>query len=156
MQHPPLPQSISDKFRWWVFVSIALIVFLHAYNLQQRFLQPWTTVGEPLTPTAFTEYFLAGAFLRFLIPVLFAISGYLYALHDPAPNRAASNGAASNGARVRRRIRTLLLPYFIWSTIAMAFTYVMELFPSTRNLVFTSGIAYIDPHRRLLHDYRWN
>jgi hypothetical protein len=35
----------------------------------------------------------------------------------------------------------------------MTATYIMELFPSTRNLVFTSGIAYLDDQRRLLHDY---
>jgi hypothetical protein len=35
-------------------------------------------------------------------------------------------------------------------------TYILELFPVTRNLVFSSGIAYIDDKRRLLHDYHWN
>jgi fucose 4-O-acetylase-like acetyltransferase len=122
-----------------------LIVFLHGYNLEQRFLQPWTTVQERLTPTAFTEYFMANGVLRFLIPMLFAISGFLYALHDSAPN----------GRRLRRRIRTLLLPYLVWSTVAMTMTWLLELFPYTRNVVFTSGIAYLDDHRRLLHDYRW-
>jgi fucose 4-O-acetylase-like acetyltransferase len=140
-----LTNSISDKFKWWVFISIILIVFLHGYNLQQRFLQPWTTVQEALTPTTFTEYFIANGVLRFLIPMLFAISGFLYALHDQAPN----------SRRIRRRLRTLLLPYLMWSTFAIIMTWLLELFPYTRNLVFTSGIAYIDNHRRLLHDYRW-
>ena len=140
-----LSKPISDKFRWWVFIAIVSVVSLHSYNLQQRFLQPWTTVREKLTPTGFTEYFIANGLLRFLIPMLFAISGYLYTLHDSAPN----------GRRFRRRIRTLLLPYLAWSTFAMVMTYVMELFPYTRNLVFTSRIAYLDDNRLLLHDYRW-
>jgi fucose 4-O-acetylase-like acetyltransferase len=142
----PLPASISDKCRFWSFVSILLIVFLHSYNLQQRFLQPWTTVQEKLTPTSFTEYFVANGLLRFLIPILFAISGFLYALHDPTPN----------SQRFQRRLRSLLLPYLVWSTLTMTMTYMMELFPYGRQIVFTSGIAYIDQHRRLLHDYHWN
>lgn len=140
-----MEKAISDKFRWWVFISILLIVFLHGYNLQQRFLQPWTIVREPFTPTGFAEYFVANGLLRFLIPMLFAISGFLYALHDSAPNVK----------RIPRRIRGLLLPYLIWSTFAMAMTYIMEMFPYARHLVFTSGIAYVDDQRRLLHDYRW-
>jgi len=143
--YPGLSAAISEKFKWWVFISIVLIVFLHGYNLQQRFLQPWTTVYEALTPTTFTEYFLANGVLRFLIPMLFAISGFLYALHDTMPN----------GRRIRRRLRALLLPYLIWSTFAIVMTWLLELFPYTRHIVFTSGIAYIDDRRRLLHDYRW-
>ena len=145
MQQGALPESLSTKFSWWVFTSIALIVFLHGYDLQQRFLQPWTTVQEKLTATAFAEYFIANGLLRFLIPMLFAISGFLYASRDSVPNLT----------RMRRRARTLLLPYLLWSSFALAMTYVMELFPYTRNLVFTSGIAYLDDKRRLLHDYRW-
>jgi fucose 4-O-acetylase-like acetyltransferase len=145
MQQVMLPEALSDKFRWCVFVSVVLIVFLHGYNLEQRFLQPWTTVQERLTPTSFTEYFMANGVLRFLIPMLFAISGFLYALHDSGPT----------GRRVRRRIRTLLLPYLVWSTVAMTMTYILEIFPYTRNIVFTSGIAHLDAHRWLLHDYRW-
>jgi len=142
---PPLPKPISDKFRWWVFMSIALIVFLHGYNLQQRYLRPWTIVQEKLTPTGFVEYLVANGLLRFLIPMLFAISGYLYAQHDSAPT----------GPRIRKRIRTLLVPYLAWSALAMTMTYVLELFPCTRGMVLSSGIAYIDNNRRLLHDYHW-
>jgi len=120
-------------------------VFLHGYNLQQRYLRPWTIVQEKLTPTGFVEFFVANGLLRFLIPMLFAISGYLHANFDSAPT----------GPRIRKRIRTLLVPYLAWSALAMAMTYILELFPSTRGMVLSSGIAYIDDNRRLLHDYHW-
>jgi surface polysaccharide O-acyltransferase-like enzyme len=145
MKMDVLSKSISEKFKFWSFISIVLIVFLHSYNLQQRYLRPWTTVQEKLTPTGFTEYFVANGILRPCVPILFAISGFLYALHDSVPNRK----------RLPKRIRTLVLPYLAWSALAIALTYCMELSPYTRSLVLSSRIAYIDSTRMLLHDYYW-
>jgi len=135
----------SRKFRFWSFVSMFLLVFVHGYNLDIRYLQPWTTPGEPLTVTTFTQYFLANGIFRFRIPMLFIISGYLYALHDNRPYKQ----------RTKKRLRTLLLPYLIWSAAGFAFTYVLEMFPFTRSIIETSQIVQIDDNRTLLHDYRW-
>lgn len=133
----------SQKFRFWSFVSMFLLVFVHGYNLDIRYLQPWTAPGEPLTFTTFTQYFLANGIFRFRIPMLFIISGFLYALHDNCPY----------GQRTKKRLRTLLLPYLIWSLVGFAFTYFLEMFPYTRSLVEGSHIVQIDEERNLLHDY---
>lgn len=133
----------SQKFRFWSFVSMFLLVFVHGYNLDIRYLQPWTTPGEPLTFTTFTQYFLANGIFRFRIPMLFIISGFLYALHDDRPY----------GQRTKKRLRTLLFPYLIWSLVGFAFTYILEMFPYTRSLVECSHIVQIDEERNLLHDY---
>jgi fucose 4-O-acetylase-like acetyltransferase len=135
----------SKKFRFWSFVSMFLLVFVHGYNLHERYMQPWTIPGEPLTFTAFTEYFLANGIFRFRIPMLFIISGFLYALHDYRPYKERTN----------KRLRTLLLPYLIWSAVGFAFTYLLELFPYGSSLVANSHIVQIDDQRMLLHDYRW-
>jgi len=45
------------------------------------------------------QYLLANGLLRFRIPILFAISGYLFAWRD--------DGTAPYGARLVRRVRTL-------------------------------------------------
>mgnify|MGYP002079423350 CR=1 FL=1 len=135
----------SRKFRFWAFVSMFLLVFVHGYNLHDRYMQPWTTPGEVFTLTAFIEYFLANGIFRFRIPMLFIISGYLFAMHDYRPY----------GERTRKRLKTLLLPYLIWSAVGFAFTYGLELFPYTRDIVSVSNIVRIDDHRALLHDYQW-
>jgi fucose 4-O-acetylase-like acetyltransferase len=122
-----------------------LLVFVHGYNLDVRYMQPWTIPGEPLNITTFTEYFLANGIFRFRIPMLFIISGFLYALHDHRPY----------GQRTKKRLRTLLLPYLIWSAAGFAFTYFLEMFPYTREIVTSSNIVRIDDSRALLHDYRW-
>lgn len=140
-----LSPFLSQKFKFWSFVSMLLLVFVHGYNLEQRYLQPWTTPTEPISFTAFTEYFFANGIFRFRIPMLFIISGYLFSLHD----------GQSHWQRIRKRAKTLLLPYLLWSAFALALVYVIELFPSTKELVTSSHVMQIDDKRMLLHDYKW-
>ena len=135
----------SQKFRFWGFVSMVLLVFVHGYNLNQGYLQPWTRPNEPMTITAFVEYFLANGIFRFRIPMLFIISGYLFAIHDNKPHRF----------RISNRVRTLLYPYLIWSAFGLLLTYVLELFPYSRNLVAATRMMQIDETRTLLHHYHW-
>lgn len=140
-----LSDFTSKKFKFWSFISMVLLVFVHGYNLDIRYMQPWTIPGQNMSLTAFIEYFLANGIFRFRIPMLFIISGYLYALYDQKPYKQRTN----------KRLRTLLVPYLIWSAIGIILTYVIELFPFGRELVADSGIVQIDETRKLLHDYRW-
>ncbi len=136
---------ISQKFKFWSFVSMILLVFVHGYNLQQRYLQPFTIVEEPLTFNTYLQYFLANGILRFRIPMLFVISGFLYALHDTKPY----------GQRTIKRLRTLGLPYILWSAIALLFTYLLEMYQPTKALVESSHLMQIDEKRLFLHEYKW-
>jgi len=140
-----LSDFVSRKFRFWSFISMVLLVFVHGYNLDIRYMQPWTIPGQSMTLTAFTEYFLANGIFRFRIPMLFIISGFLFALHDQKPYKQRTN----------KRLRTLLLPYLIWSAIGIIFTLILESFPVGRELVSSSHIVQIDDTRQLLHDYHW-
>jgi surface polysaccharide O-acyltransferase-like enzyme len=106
----------SQKFRFFSFLAMVLLVYVHGYDLNERYLQPWSFVDESLTVTTFTEYLLANGLFRFRIPILFIISGYLFALGDAQPY----------GARVRKRARTLLVPYLLWSAIGLAFTGLLQ------------------------------
>jgi len=122
-----------------------LLVFVHSYNLHVNYLQPWTIPGERMTVTTFSQYFIANGILRFRIPMLFIISGYLYALHDSKPYKE----------RTRKRLRTLLVPYLIWSAFGLILTYVIELFPYTKHIIEQTQFMQIDEHRTLLHQYKW-
>lgn len=140
-----LSEFTSKKFKFWSFISMVLLVFVHGYNLDVRYMQPWTIPGQSMSLTAFTEYFLANGIFRFRIPMLFIISGYLFALHDQKPYKQRTN----------KRLRTLLIPYLVWSAIGILFTYLLESFPTGRDLVTSSHIVQIDDTRQLLHDYHW-
>jgi fucose 4-O-acetylase-like acetyltransferase len=125
-----MDQFTSQKFRFYAFISMVLLVFVHGYNLNDRFLLAFSVVHEPLTLNAFTQYFLANGMLRFRIPMLFIISGYLFALRDDKPYEE----------RVQKRLRTLLLPYVLWSAIGLALTFLLEHWAFTREAVAQSGL----------------
>lgn len=135
----------SQKFRFWAFISMVLLVFVHGYNLNQGYLQPWTIPGEPLTITSFTEYWLANGIFRFRIPMLFIISGYLFAMGDDKPHNE----------RASKRVKTLLYPYLTWSAVALLLTYVLELFDYSKNIVAATKLMQLDAGRTLLHQYHW-
>lgn len=95
-----MDRFLSQKFRFYSFVCISLLLYVHGYNLQETYLTPYSVVKEPLTFTAFIEYFLANGALRFRIPLLFIISGYIYALQDNKPYEQ----------RIKTRFITLIIP----------------------------------------------
>jgi fucose 4-O-acetylase-like acetyltransferase len=135
----------SQKFKFWAFVSMVLLVFVHGYNLNQGYLQPWTMPGEPLTVTTFTEYWLSNGIFRFRIPMLFIISGYLFALSDNKPYKQ----------RAAKRVKTLLYPYLIWGAFGLLLTFVLEFFPYGRNVVAATHMMQLGESRNLLHQYHW-
>lgn len=137
----------SQKFKFWSFVSMVLLVFVHGYNIDIRYMSPVTILNEPLTWTSFTEFFFANGIFRFRIPMLFAISGYLYALYDNKPN----------GPRIKKRAMTLLVPYLLISAITMLAFYLLELYSPARAAIAASHVAQIDREglRLTVHDYYW-
>lgn len=140
-----LSDANSKRFRFWSFVSMVLLVFVHGYNLDIRFLHPATMPGEPMTFTAFFEYWTANGLLRFRIPMLFLISGYLFAMHDHVPQ----------GQRMKKRLRTLLVPYLLWSAAGFALVAAMELTVLGTDILRTTRMLQIDENTILLSDYTW-
>ena len=142
---PParLDPFLSQKLRFWSLVTMVLLIYVHAYNLHPRYLQPFTPVQEALGPGTWLQYLLANGLLRFRIPILFAISGYLFARRD---------GAEPHGQRVRRRLRTLGLPYLLWSGLWLLAAWVLEQFPVTKQAVIDAEISPFWP-RQLLSQY---
>ncbi len=121
---------ISQKFRFYSFVCIAALLFVHGYNLNETYLVPFSIVKERLTFTTFFEYFMANGILRFRIPLLFIISGYIFAMQDYKPYTE----------RVRKRFKTLMIPYFIWSAVGLAITFLWQQFPVTAEAVRLSQL----------------
>ncbi|TGD81761.1 acyltransferase family protein [Hymenobacter wooponensis] len=143
---PParLDSFLSQKLRFWSLVAMVLLVYVHAYNLHPRYLQPWTPVEEPLSVGAWLQYFLANGLFRFRIPILFAISGYLFAHHD---------SRAPHKVRVKRRVQTLLVPYLLWSALGLGLTWAMEQYPATRQVVLDAGLSIFGPQNPFVSNY---
>jgi fucose 4-O-acetylase-like acetyltransferase len=133
----PISRFLSHKFRFYTFICIALLLFVHGYNLNEGYLEPSTTVREPLTFTTWFEYFMANGILRFRIPMLFIISGYIYAMKDKAPY----------GLLVSKRATTLIVPYLLWSAIGLLVTYLWQQHPVTARAVSEAGIDQLGDNR---------
>ena len=143
-----MPASVdlfsSQKFRFWFFASMILLLFVHSYNLNQRYLQPFSIVSERLTVNSFIQYFLSNGLFRFFIPVLFSISGYLYAAHDDRGYKRS----------ISKRVRTIVVPYLVWSTAGLAITYILEISSYSREIVRATQLLTLPDNRVLIHDYK--
>ncbi len=128
---------ISQKFRFYSFVSISLLLFVHGYNLKETYLEPFSLVKERITFTTFFEYFLANGVLRFRLPLLFIISGYIFALQDYQPY----------GRRIKKRFKTLVIPYLIWSALGIAMTYLWQQNTLTAQAVFAAQLDQLGDNR---------
>ena len=132
-----MDRFLSQKFRFYSFVCISLLLYVHGYNLLETFLTPFSLVKEPLTFTTFIEYFLANGALRFRIPLLFIISGYIYALQDYKPYEQ----------RIKKRFITLIIPFLIWSAVGIAITYLCQQFPVTAKAVKDAQLDQMGDNR---------
>jgi len=135
----------QPKIQMLVFFSMVMLLFVHSYNLNLRYLQPFTIVGEKLTVTSFVEYLFSNGLFRFFIPLFFSISGWLYAAHDDRPYRKS----------IGRRFQNLIVPYLIWSAVGLLFTYILEFSFYGRNIVLKTQLMTLSNNRILLHDYKW-
>lgn len=128
---------VSQKFRFYSFISIALLLFVHGYNLKITYLLPFSLVSEKLTITTFTEYLFANGLLRFRLPMLFAISGYIYAMQDYKIYKE----------RIKKRFTTLIIPFLIWSAVGLLLTYILQQFPLTAKAVYDSQLDQLKDNR---------
>lgn len=130
-------KALSQKFRFFTFLCIALLAYVHGYNLENTYLAPYSTVDEPLTFTSFFEYFIANGILRFRIPLLFMISGYLYATYDHRPYLQ----------QVQKRFQTLIIPFLLWSALGLALTFLLQQFHYTAEVVYRSQLDQLGDNR---------
>jgi fucose 4-O-acetylase-like acetyltransferase len=128
---------LSQKFRFYSFVCIALLTLVHGYNLRVGYLQAFSMVDEPLTFTTFIEFLLANGLLRFRIPLLFIISGYIFSIQDSKPYPVI----------IKRRFTTLMIPFFIWSAVGLLITYLLQQFPVTAEAVKASSMDQLGDNR---------
>lgn len=114
--------ELSHKISNMAFVCACLVVLIH--------------IGSPTTEGSFEWWcsqFLKNGVCRIAVPFFFVTAGYFLA------GKAGEQGWWV--AAVSKRIRTLLLPYMVWSLVAIAYTVSLVLVanlladaPLTRNL----------------------
>lgn len=104
--HPPSPKIdavLSEKLVGVSFLTACFVVVLHAYSN--------SLLGSGLASDWFI-LFVGWTLPTFAVPIFFVISGYLLGVKS-------ANGTAEGwyGKSVKKRLRTLLVPYFLWCTV---------------------------------------
>ena len=103
-----VPAYFSQKLKVLSFFTMIAVVFIHAYNYTDTFLQPMTRISEGMYAPAMVEYFFANALTRFAVPVYFLISGYLFFAG------IEEFKVLDYLKKIKSRVISLLVPYTFW------------------------------------------
>ncbi len=106
-------EYLSKKIAFLALVSMIAVVFVHAYNYTDTFLQPHTLITEGLHPIACIEYAVSNALTRFAVPMFFMVSGFLFFF-------GKDFGARTYVKQVGKRCRSVLSVFVIFSVLSFA------------------------------------
>ena len=100
-----------NKIQVYSFFSSLLVIFIHAFNLN--------TYGiDKSNPIVYwIEMIISQDIGLLAVPMFFVISGFLFF-------RTVSD-YGSITVKQKKRIKTLLIPYLLWTTIYMLFFFVL-------------------------------
>lgn len=109
-----MSQYLSDKIRVLSFVSIMLVLYIHSgFHADEIYGMPQVD---------FVQRLISGILGQLAVPLFFIISGFLFFLKTP-------NGLASIFSKMRKRVRTLLIPYLIGCTFFVVFLQIVSMLP---------------------------
>lgn len=95
---------------------MVLLVVIHGYNLNNRVLSPNQLQLNDFTFTNFVEFFIANALLRFRIPLLMTISGFLL----------AQSSVTSYVDMIVKKMRTLIVPFILIASTSLLLCFAIE------------------------------
>ncbi len=123
-------KELSRKFTVISFLSMVLVVILHANNMVINL-----SSGNIIVPKGYNSLiqdFFTQGISRIAVPLFFIISGYLYFLNI--------KGTFSEfKSKIGKRIKTILIPYLFWSGWGLAFYTILQSHPMAQNF-FTNGL----------------
>ena len=122
---------LSDKLRIISLISMIMVVFLHSNNIIVKYNSG--NINYSGGYSAFLQNFISDGITRIAVPVFFCISGYLFFLNFRGTIEAFI-------LKYRKRAKSLLLPYLLWSIWGLFIYYIIQLFPQSKNF-FTDELV---------------
>ncbi|HSL95501.1 MAG TPA: acyltransferase [Thermoleophilia bacterium] len=136
----PLSPFLSTKLRLLTWIAVVAVVWVHAYNLGSR-----ARLGENAPDMAgapgvagFVQYFISQALARWPAALLFAISGFLFF-------RSLVPAADQFLAKYKRRVRTLAVPFLLWSAWGVTLYVVLHALPLASGYVSAGALERLTP-----------
>ena len=122
----PISKHLSTKLRVVTVLLVVAVLAVHAYNMASRFAGAENAVDLTGAPgvAGFIEYFIAQTLCRSPAAALFAISGFLF-FHNLAPHWP------DYARKFRRRLRTVVVPFLLWSALSLALYLVLQALPGS-------------------------
>ncbi len=134
-----MSKYLSRKIKFISVFAMAAVVFIHAYNCKDLFLTPTTRISEGLNFTAMFEYFFSNEMFRFAVPLFFMISGFLFFFKY-------QNTRECYLYKLKKRFRSLLLPYLIWCLLSGILMTVLSNIELFKGLDIVKEKAFDLPH----------
>lgn len=118
------------------FISIVFVLYIHSQFTQDEIAGMHTN--------DYIQTFWSGMVGRCAVPLFYMISGYLFFLNVP-------NGMQSVFGKIRKRVRTLLIPYIIGCLFFVGFYVIVEMMPGTSRFLNNSMMSiFQQPLAKLL------
>jgi len=136
-----MDKYLSVKLRVISFFLIVLVIFLHAYNLPLEKHTGNTILHQGYS--SYVQYFFTQGITRVAVPLFFAISGYLFFL-------GITGKRDEFLIKMKKRLKTIAIPYLLWSLAGLLFNYILQQFPFSRRF-FTHKLFADYSATELLH-----
>lgn len=130
-----MSQYLSDKIRVLSFFSIMLVLYIHSgFHADEIYGMPQVD---------FVQHLISGILGQLAVPLFFIISGYLFFLRVPG-------GLASIISKMRKRVRTLLIPYLIGCSFFVVFLQLVSMMPGAGKYMNSVSSFFSMPFGELL------
>lgn len=107
-----MKKQLSNKFKNISLILTILVVFLHAYNLEESNLVK--------NANSFIQNFISYGICTIAVPMFFMISGYLFFYNFESSVKSWLN-------KYKKRFKSLVVPFVIWCVGWMLILYLIQL-----------------------------
>ncbi len=123
---------LSLKLKILSLLAVFLVVFHHAYNLD---IGPAREVVSPLN-FGIQHFLSQGGFASVAVPFFFLISGILFFFNF------TSFSYQWYLEKLKKRFRTLFIPYLLWSLFSILIFFILQSLPVTQNFFRTKIVDH--------------
>lgn len=116
-------EYLSRKIKILSLFAIIGVVYIHSNSTEPQMQLPGSVIAGDLHINSFVQFFIANGLARFCIPLFFCISGFLFF------RPGAGDGIKRFLVKIAKRLKTIVLPFLIWSFIGFFLTRLMLYIP---------------------------
>jgi len=125
-----ISKYLSVKFKVISFFLIVLVIYRHSYNIVLNLRSESIQIQEGYS--SFFQNLILNLINRIPSSIFFFISGFFLFLNY-------SNRVDEFIVKFKRRLKSVALPYLVWSIWGILFLYLLQLFPDSHTF-YTKGL----------------